>query len=148
MVSVVLPPHARIAVYFCSVCSSQTIIMENEVLPKIFLDFLNIRHFPSVPKTESCGWVWPEHFYGSTGAFKRRTHHHWFLSGFYLMCLSLLLSKVVRYRIRGIKVSSAKLVLDITHIVPILTHLSDVSSLWRSFARPHTYRLSFVDSFQ
>uniref|UniRef100_A0A672JIP3 PX domain-containing protein n=1 Tax=Salarias fasciatus TaxID=181472 RepID=A0A672JIP3_SALFA len=26
----------------------QTIIMENEVLPKIFLDFLNIRHFPSV----------------------------------------------------------------------------------------------------
>uniref|UniRef100_A0A668ATV2 Sorting nexin 24 n=1 Tax=Myripristis murdjan TaxID=586833 RepID=A0A668ATV2_9TELE len=25
----------------------QTIIMENEVLPKIFLDFLNIRHFPS-----------------------------------------------------------------------------------------------------
>uniref|UniRef100_A0A3Q0SMA3 Sorting nexin 24 n=1 Tax=Amphilophus citrinellus TaxID=61819 RepID=A0A3Q0SMA3_AMPCI len=37
----------------------QTIIMENEVLPKIFLDFLNIRHFPSVPKTESCG---PPHF--------------------------------------------------------------------------------------
>uniref|UniRef100_A0A1A7XFQ9 Sorting nexin 24 n=2 Tax=Iconisemion striatum TaxID=60296 RepID=A0A1A7XFQ9_9TELE len=33
----------------------QTIIMENEALPKIFLDFLNIRHFPSVPKTESCG---------------------------------------------------------------------------------------------
>ncbi|KAM6902134.1 sorting nexin-24 [Xenentodon cancila] len=33
----------------------QTIIMENEVLPKVFLDFLNIRHFPSVPKTESCG---------------------------------------------------------------------------------------------
>lgn len=33
----------------------QTVIMENEVLPKIFLDFLNIRHFPSVPKTESCG---------------------------------------------------------------------------------------------
>ncbi|TDH02007.1 hypothetical protein EPR50_G00168600 [Perca flavescens] len=33
----------------------QTIIMENGVLPKIFLDFLNIRHFPSVPKTESCG---------------------------------------------------------------------------------------------
>uniref|UniRef100_A0A665UUA8 Sorting nexin 24 n=1 Tax=Echeneis naucrates TaxID=173247 RepID=A0A665UUA8_ECHNA len=31
----------------------QTIIMENEVLPKIFLDFLNIRHFPLVPKTES-----------------------------------------------------------------------------------------------
>ncbi|XP_077592992.1 sorting nexin-24 [Stigmatopora nigra] len=33
----------------------QTIIIENEVLPKIFLDFLNIRHFPSLPKTESCG---------------------------------------------------------------------------------------------
>ncbi|XP_007228866.2 sorting nexin-24 [Astyanax mexicanus] len=33
----------------------QTIIMENEILPKIFLDFLNIRHFPSLPKTESCG---------------------------------------------------------------------------------------------
>ncbi|XP_066506646.1 sorting nexin-24 [Hoplias malabaricus] len=33
----------------------QSIIMENEVLPKIFLDFLNIRHFPSLPKTESCG---------------------------------------------------------------------------------------------
>uniref|UniRef100_A0A3P9P1P6 Sorting nexin 24 n=1 Tax=Poecilia reticulata TaxID=8081 RepID=A0A3P9P1P6_POERE len=33
----------------------QTVIMENEVLPKIFLDFLNVRHFPSVPKTESCG---------------------------------------------------------------------------------------------
>ncbi|XP_058267187.1 sorting nexin-24 isoform X1 [Hemibagrus wyckioides] len=33
----------------------QTIIMENEVLPKIFLDFLNIRHFPSLPKAESCG---------------------------------------------------------------------------------------------
>ncbi|XP_028661082.1 sorting nexin-24 [Erpetoichthys calabaricus] len=33
----------------------QTIIFENEVLPKIFLDFLNIRHFPSLPKTESCG---------------------------------------------------------------------------------------------
>lgn len=31
--------------------------MENGVLPKIFLDFLNIRHLPSVPKTESCGWV-------------------------------------------------------------------------------------------
>ncbi|XP_028848096.1 sorting nexin-24 [Denticeps clupeoides] len=33
----------------------QAIIMENEVLPKIFLDFLNVRHFPSLPKTESCG---------------------------------------------------------------------------------------------
>ncbi|KAG7250600.1 LOW QUALITY PROTEIN: hypothetical protein CRUP_037845 [Coryphaenoides rupestris] len=31
----------------------KTIIMENQVLPKIFLEFLNIRHFPSVPKTES-----------------------------------------------------------------------------------------------
>ncbi|XP_029509584.1 sorting nexin-24-like isoform X2 [Oncorhynchus nerka] len=36
----------------------QTIIMENEVLPKIFLDFLNIRHFPSLPKTESCHLKW------------------------------------------------------------------------------------------
>uniref|UniRef100_A0A673WTV7 Sorting nexin 24 n=1 Tax=Salmo trutta TaxID=8032 RepID=A0A673WTV7_SALTR len=35
----------------------QAIIMENEVLPKIFLDFLNIRHFPSLTKTESCGLV-------------------------------------------------------------------------------------------
>ncbi|XP_051540152.1 sorting nexin-24-like isoform X5 [Myxocyprinus asiaticus] len=34
---------------------NMAIIMENEVLPKIFLDFLNIRHFPSLPKTESCG---------------------------------------------------------------------------------------------
>ncbi|XP_055081727.1 sorting nexin-24 isoform X2 [Periophthalmus magnuspinnatus] len=33
----------------------QTIIIKNEILPKIFLDFLNIRHFPSVPKTESYG---------------------------------------------------------------------------------------------
>lgn len=33
----------------------QTIIMENENLPKIFLDFLNIRHCPSIPKTESYG---------------------------------------------------------------------------------------------
>ncbi|KAJ0057322.1 hypothetical protein NL108_002280, partial [Boleophthalmus pectinirostris] len=33
----------------------QTIIIENEILPKIFLDFLNIRHFPSVPKMESYG---------------------------------------------------------------------------------------------
>ncbi|CAF99302.1 unnamed protein product [Tetraodon nigroviridis] len=33
----------------------QTVIAENRVLPRIFLDFLSIRHFPSVPKTESCG---------------------------------------------------------------------------------------------
>ncbi|XP_068608813.1 sorting nexin-24 isoform X2 [Brachionichthys hirsutus] len=38
----------------------QTIIMENGVLPKIFLDFLNIRHFPSVPKIECCGPFDPE----------------------------------------------------------------------------------------
>lgn len=48
-------------VALCAHCNlllfCQTIIMENGVLPKIFLDFLNIRHFPSVPKTESCGWV-------------------------------------------------------------------------------------------
>ncbi|XP_072848524.2 sorting nexin-24 isoform X3 [Pogona vitticeps] len=31
------------------------IILENEELPKIFLDFLNVRHFPSLPKAESCG---------------------------------------------------------------------------------------------
>ncbi|XP_064032486.1 sorting nexin-24 isoform X2 [Pogoniulus pusillus] len=33
----------------------QTIILENEELPKIFLDFLNIRHVPTLPKAESCG---------------------------------------------------------------------------------------------
>lgn len=33
----------------------QSIITENEELPKIFLDFLNIRHLPSLPKTESYG---------------------------------------------------------------------------------------------
>ncbi|KAL8203474.1 UNVERIFIED_CONTAM: Sorting nexin-24 [Gekko kuhli] len=32
-----------------------SIILENEELPKIFLDFLNVRHFPSLPKAESCG---------------------------------------------------------------------------------------------
>ncbi|XP_042189741.1 sorting nexin-24 isoform X2 [Callorhinchus milii] len=32
----------------------QTILMENEELPKIYLDFLNIRHLPSLPKVESC----------------------------------------------------------------------------------------------
>ncbi|XP_051853957.1 sorting nexin-24 isoform X4 [Antechinus flavipes] len=33
----------------------QAVILENEELPKLFLDFLNIRHLPSLPKTESCG---------------------------------------------------------------------------------------------
>ncbi|XP_048705366.1 sorting nexin-24 isoform X1 [Caretta caretta] len=33
----------------------QTIILENEDLPKIFLDFLNVRHVPSLPKAESYG---------------------------------------------------------------------------------------------
>ncbi|XP_029475751.1 sorting nexin-24 isoform X3 [Rhinatrema bivittatum] len=33
----------------------QTVVVENEELPKIFLDFLNVRHWPSLPKTESCG---------------------------------------------------------------------------------------------
>ncbi|XP_030367319.1 sorting nexin-24 isoform X2 [Strigops habroptila] len=32
-----------------------TVILENEELPKIFLDFLNVRHVPSLPKAESCG---------------------------------------------------------------------------------------------
>ncbi|KAM6290169.1 sorting nexin-24 [Aegotheles albertisi] len=32
-----------------------TVILENEELPKIFLDFLNIRHVPTLPKAESCG---------------------------------------------------------------------------------------------
>nr|XP_048705377.1 sorting nexin-24 isoform X9 [Caretta caretta] len=32
-----------------------TIILENEDLPKIFLDFLNVRHVPSLPKAESYG---------------------------------------------------------------------------------------------
>ncbi|XP_077792229.1 sorting nexin-24 isoform X2 [Podarcis muralis] len=35
--------------------TSESIILENEELPKIFLDFLSIRHFPSLPKAESCG---------------------------------------------------------------------------------------------
>lgn len=56
-------------VAFCALCNlllfCQTIIMENGVLPKIFLDFLNIRHFPSVPKTESCGWVETDVFLGN-----------------------------------------------------------------------------------
>nr|XP_048705368.1 sorting nexin-24 isoform X3 [Caretta caretta] len=33
----------------------KTIILENEDLPKIFLDFLNVRHVPSLPKAESYG---------------------------------------------------------------------------------------------
>uniref|UniRef100_A0A8C0J7V7 Sorting nexin 24 n=2 Tax=Chelonoidis abingdonii TaxID=106734 RepID=A0A8C0J7V7_CHEAB len=33
----------------------QNIILENEDLPKIFLDFLNVRHVPSLPKAESYG---------------------------------------------------------------------------------------------
>uniref|UniRef100_UPI00398EF868 sorting nexin-24 isoform X2 n=1 Tax=Pristiophorus japonicus TaxID=55135 RepID=UPI00398EF868 len=35
----------------------QAILIENEELPKIFLDFLNIRHLPSLPKVESCGSI-------------------------------------------------------------------------------------------
>ncbi|XP_043916691.1 sorting nexin-24 isoform X1 [Protopterus annectens] len=33
----------------------QTVIMENEELPKVLIEFLNIRHLPSLPKAESCG---------------------------------------------------------------------------------------------
>ncbi|XP_015677323.1 sorting nexin-24 [Protobothrops mucrosquamatus] len=33
----------------------QGIVLENEEPPKMFLDFLNVRHFPSLPKAESCG---------------------------------------------------------------------------------------------
>ena len=33
----------------------QAVILENEELPELFLDFLNIQPFPSLPKTESCG---------------------------------------------------------------------------------------------
>ncbi|XP_074057194.1 sorting nexin-24 isoform X4 [Macrotis lagotis] len=33
----------------------KAVILENEELPKLFLDFLNVRHLPSLPKTESCG---------------------------------------------------------------------------------------------
>ncbi|KAM8961897.1 sorting nexin-24 [Pelodytes ibericus] len=32
----------------------QAVIFENEELPKIFLEFLNVRHMPSLPKAESC----------------------------------------------------------------------------------------------
>ncbi|MEE6459758.1 hypothetical protein FKM82_000730 [Ascaphus truei] len=35
----------------------QTVIFENEELPKIFLEFLNVRHLPSLPKAESCGSI-------------------------------------------------------------------------------------------
>uniref|UniRef100_F6TTI7 Sorting nexin-2 n=1 Tax=Xenopus tropicalis TaxID=8364 RepID=F6TTI7_XENTR len=35
----------------------QAVIFENEELPKIFLDFLNVRHLPSLPKAESCGSI-------------------------------------------------------------------------------------------
>ncbi|XP_078070722.1 sorting nexin-24-like isoform X2 [Mustelus asterias] len=35
----------------------QAILIENEDLPKIFLDFLNIRHLPSLPKVESCSSI-------------------------------------------------------------------------------------------
>nr|XP_051700107.1 sorting nexin-24 isoform X1 [Oryctolagus cuniculus] len=33
----------------------QAVILENEELPKLLLDFLNVRHLPSLPKAESCG---------------------------------------------------------------------------------------------
>lgn len=33
----------------------KAVILENEELPKLFLDFLNVRHLPSLPKAESCG---------------------------------------------------------------------------------------------
>nr|XP_023473569.1 sorting nexin-24 isoform X1 [Equus caballus] len=33
----------------------QAVILENEELPKLFLDFLNVRHLPPLPKAESCG---------------------------------------------------------------------------------------------
>ncbi|XP_044803754.1 sorting nexin-24 isoform X7 [Bubalus bubalis] len=33
----------------------KAVILENEELPKLFLDFLNVRHLPSLPKTESYG---------------------------------------------------------------------------------------------
>uniref|UniRef100_A0ABI7YAU2 PX domain-containing protein n=1 Tax=Felis catus TaxID=9685 RepID=A0ABI7YAU2_FELCA len=35
--------------------ASRAVILENEELPKLFLDFLNVRHLPSLPKAESCG---------------------------------------------------------------------------------------------
>lgn len=33
----------------------QTVIMDNEELPKVLIEFLNIRHLPSLPKAESYG---------------------------------------------------------------------------------------------
>ena len=33
----------------------QAVLLENEELPELFLGFLNVQHFPSLPKTESCG---------------------------------------------------------------------------------------------
>ncbi|KAB0387396.1 hypothetical protein FD755_002352 [Muntiacus reevesi] len=46
----VLPPRQHLMYRKCS-----AVILENEELPKLFLDFLNVRHLPSLPKTESCG---------------------------------------------------------------------------------------------
>lgn len=92
------------AICFCFVCFLQAVIMENEVLPKIFLDFLNIRHFPSVPKTESCGWVETSLFC----SIKKKTLLYpvffTFVSGQALT--SLLFSQVIWYRVRGIKVNA------------------------------------------
>lgn len=31
------------------------VVLENEELPKPFLDFLNVRDLPSLPKADSCG---------------------------------------------------------------------------------------------
>ncbi|KAJ1074882.1 hypothetical protein K5549_020606, partial [Capra hircus] len=33
----------------------QAVILENEELLKLFPDFLNVQHLPSLPKTEDCG---------------------------------------------------------------------------------------------
>ncbi|NWT48225.1 SNX24 protein, partial [Chroicocephalus maculipennis] len=33
----------------------QAVILENKELPKIFLDFLNVHHIPTLLKAESCG---------------------------------------------------------------------------------------------
>lgn len=88
---------------FCLFC--QTIIMENGVLPKIFLDFLNIRHFPSVPKTESCGWVETAGFLWNKSPnylWESLFPGYWKAAWLNLYFPSL---QVVRYRIRGVKVS-------------------------------------------
>nr|XP_054540527.1 sorting nexin-24 isoform X4 [Pan troglodytes] len=46
----------RVIRYFDSISLySKAVILENEELPKLFLDFLNVRHLPSLPKAESCG---------------------------------------------------------------------------------------------